>query len=84
MLIFYTSLVISQPFDSYPLFSFAEAFSGNWTVWKEYHHYYTPYATEGSDDQEFELPRRQTCFDVADSEKRQLICISNRLDNIYP
>jgi hypothetical protein len=56
MLILYTSLVISQSFDRYPLFSLVEAFSGNRTVWKEYDHHYTPYTTQGSYDEKFEFP----------------------------
>jgi hypothetical protein len=84
MLILNTSLVIPQPFDRYSLFSFVETFGGDWTVWKEYHHHYTPYTTEGSDDEKFEFPGRQTCFDMPNSGRCQLACVSKRLDDIYP
>ena len=57
MLVLNASLVIPQPLDCYPLFSFVETFGSDWAVWKENHHYYTPHTTEGSDDKELEFPR---------------------------
>ena len=84
MLILYTSLVISQPLDCYPLFSLVETFGGNRTVWKEYDHYYTPHTTQGSYDEEFEFPGWQARFDVSDANTRQLTRVSNRFDDIYP
>lgn len=84
MLILYTSLVIPQPLDCYSLFSLAETFGGDWTVWKKYDHYHTPHTTEGSDDQELEFPGGQACFDVSDAKTRQLTRTSNRLDDTYP
>jgi hypothetical protein len=84
MLILYTSLVISQPFDCYSLFSLIESFGGDWTVWKEYHHHNTPYTTKGSNDEKFELPGWQACFDVANSGECQVACILDELKNTYP
>jgi hypothetical protein len=84
MLILNTGLVVSQPFDCNSLFSFVETFGGDWTVWKEYHHHYTPHTTESSDDEKFKFPGRQACFDVPDSGRCQLISISDGLDRIYP
>lgn len=84
MLILYTSLIIPQSLNCDPLFSFIETFSGDWTVRKEYHHNHAPHTAEGSDNEKFEFPRRQTCFDVSDSGICQLIVIPNRLDYVYP
>jgi hypothetical protein len=84
MLVFNTRLIIPQPFDCYPLFSFVETFGGDWTVWKEYHHHYTPHTTESSNDEELEFPGRQACFDVPNSGRGQLVRRSKRLDDIYP
>jgi hypothetical protein len=84
MLILDTSLVISQPFDCNSLFSFVESLGSHRTIWKEYHHHYTPYTAESSDDEKFEFPGRQTCFDVPNSGRCQLVRQSKRLDNTYP
>lgn len=73
MLVLYSSLVVSQSFHCYPLFSFVEAFGGDRAVRKEYDHHYTPNTTEGADNKELELPGRQACFDVANTGRRQLI-----------
>lgn len=84
MLILYTSLIIPQPLDCDPLFSLVETFGCDWTVWKEDHHHYTPDTAEGSDDEKFELPGGQACFDVSNAGICQLSCISDRLDEAYP
>jgi hypothetical protein len=82
MLVFYASLVVPQPFDRYPLFPFVESFGGDWAVRKEDHHHHAPHTTQGSDYEEFELPRWQACFDVPDSGIYQLICNLHRLDDV--
>jgi len=58
MLILYTSLIIPQSLNCYPLFSFIETFGGYRAIWKENHHHYAPYATQCSDNEKFKLPGR--------------------------
>lgn len=73
MLVLYASLVVSESFYCYPLFSLVEAFGGDRAVWQEDHHHYTPHTTECTDNQKLKFPRRQACFDMANTGRRQLV-----------
>lgn len=72
MLVLDASLVVPKSFYRDPLFSFIEAFGGDRAVRKEDHHHHTPHTTEGANNEELKLPRRQACFDVANTGIRQL------------